>query len=153
MTSRVPVEVRDERRRKEMPKMVSANIDRTLRKKVYRRDGFRCALCDDTRGLQAHHVVLRSQGGADVEHNLITLCWKCHAVVHGTRLPEYPDYMTPTEMSQACVEYLADLYADEGILWNPWNATQYPLESALDDDQERQAELIGKRVCRYMESL
>ena len=133
--------------------MVSANISNELRKKVYRRDGFRCALCDDSRNLQIHHVVHRSQGGADVEHNLITLCWKCHAVVHGTRLPEYPDYMTPVEMAQACVEYLSDLYADEGILWNPWNAKEYPLETALDDDQERQAELIGKRVCRYMESL
>ena len=102
--------------------MVSAKVSNDLRKKVYRRDGFRCALCDDTRGLQLHHVVHRSKGGADVPHNLITLCWKCHAVAHGTRLPEYPDYMGTAELCQACVEYLADLYADEGELWNPWNA-------------------------------
>lgn len=100
---------------------ITAGLKNALRAKVYRRDGYRCALCDDTRGLQIHHVVHRSQGGTDSPHNLITLCWKCHAVAHGTVLPEYPDYMSTAELCQDCVEYLADLYADEGILWNPWS--------------------------------
>ena len=91
-----------------------------LRAKVYRRDGYRCALCDDPRNLQIRHVVRRSQGGTDLPQNLITLCWKCHAVAHGTRMPEYPDYMDTAELCQACVEYLAELYAEEGLLWNPW---------------------------------
>ena len=64
--------------------MLSAHISNQTRKAVYRRDGYRCALCDDTRGLQVHHVVRRSQGGTDYAHNLITLCWKCHAAAHGT---------------------------------------------------------------------
>lgn len=132
---------------------ITANITRALRAKVYRRDGYRCALCDDTRGLQIHHVVHRSQGGADVEHNLICLCWKCHAVAHGTAMPEYPDYMDTAELNQACVEYLADLYADEGILWNPWSKDRIPLETALTDAMELQAEMVGRRVQRYMEEL
>jgi hypothetical protein len=36
--------------------------------------------CASERRLQ-HHIVPRSQGGADAEENLITLCDLCHAVV------------------------------------------------------------------------
>ncbi|MGM9661793.1 MAG: HNH endonuclease [Oscillospiraceae bacterium] len=97
--------------------MMSANISKQTRLAVYRRDNFCCALCDSSRGLQIHHVIPRSQGGTDFPHNLITLCWKCHAVAHGTRLPEYPEYMGAAEMAQACVEYVADYYAPD---WNPW---------------------------------
>lgn len=103
--------------------MVSANIENLIRKEVYRRDGFRCALCDDTRGLQIHHVVSRGQGGTNYPQNLITLCWRCHAVAHGTRLPEY-GMMQPAEVAQACVEYVADYYTDEGYIWNPWEERQ-----------------------------
>lgn len=97
----------------------SANISNETRKAVYRRDHFRCALCDYDRGLQVHHVIRRSRGGTNHPQNLITLCWRCHAVAHGTRLPEY-DMMQPAEVNQACVEYVADLYADLGYIWNPW---------------------------------
>ena len=40
-----------------------ANINRELRRRIYRRDGWRCALCDSTRYLQIHHVIPRGQGG------------------------------------------------------------------------------------------
>lgn len=98
-------------------------LDNNIRKSVYRRDHYRCALCDCDGGLQIHHVVRRSQGGTDYPQNLITLCWRCHAVAHGTRLPEYGD-MSPEEMQQNCVEYLADLYTDFGFVWNPWEKEQ-----------------------------
>lgn len=103
--------------------MISANVSNLVRKNVYRRDGFACALCGDNRNLQIHHVVMRSHGGTDYEHNLITLCWRCHAVVHGTVLPEY-GHMQPAEVAQACVEYLADFYTDQGFIWNPWEKEQ-----------------------------
>lgn len=99
--------------------MISAKISNGVRKAVYHRDGYRCALCDSTRGLQIHHVISRGQGGTEYPHNLITLCWRCHAVVHGTRFPEYGD-MDAAEVGQACVEYVSDLYAEEGLIWNPW---------------------------------
>ncbi len=99
--------------------MISANVSKETRKAVYRRDHYRCALCDSEQGLQVHHVVSRGQGGTNFQQNLITLCWRCHAVAHGTRLPEY-DMMQPAEVCQACVEYVADLYTDLGFIWNPW---------------------------------
>lgn len=97
--------------------MLSANLSNAARKAIYRRDRYSCALCDDNRGLQIHHVMPRSQCGTNSPHNLITLCWRCHAIIHGTRLPECPDYMTAVELHEACIEYLADMYAPD---WYPW---------------------------------
>ena len=68
--------------------MISANIPNSVRKAIYKRDGYRCALCDNNRGLQIHHVMKRSQGGSNSPHNLITLCMYCHNTIHGTRFPD-----------------------------------------------------------------
>lgn len=100
--------------------MLSANLTNAQRRAIYRRDNFACALCDSNRGLQIHHVIHRSQGGSDSPQNLITVCWRCHAVLHGTRLPEYPDWMGPENLEQAAIEYVADYYAGS---WWPWEKT------------------------------
>ena len=97
--------------------MVPANLTNAVRKAVYKRDSYACALCGSPRGLQVHHAIRRSQGGGDCHHNLITRCWRCHAVAHGTRMPEYADWMDTEEMTQACIEYLADMYAPD---WYPY---------------------------------
>lgn len=97
--------------------MISAGIPNTTRKEVYRRDGFRCALCDSTDGIQVHHVIPRGEGGSDFPENLITLCWRCHALAHGHKVIDSVD-MTKDDVSQACVEYVADHYAEEG--WYPF---------------------------------
>lgn len=99
---------------------MTANIDNKTRKAVYRRDGFRCALCDSTKGLQIHHFIPRSEGGSNQPYNLITLCWKCHAVAHGTQMPDYPSYVDRDFIQQACCEYLSDFYADECGVWYPF---------------------------------
>lgn len=99
--------------------MLSAKITNKERKAIYRRDGYRCALCDSTRFLQIHHVVPRGQGGTNSPHNLITLCSDCHALAHGTNLRDWQD-VTQEDIEHACVEYLADYYAGEGYLWSPW---------------------------------
>lgn len=93
-------------------------LTQKARLSIYSRDGFRCAICDNPRGLQIHHCIHRSAGGSNTPMNLICLCWRCHAVAHGTRLAEYPDYLSPQEMNQAIVEYLADMYAPD---WFPWD--------------------------------
>lgn len=100
--------------------MISANLTNAVRKAIYKRDNYSCALCDSPRDLQIHHVAHRSEGGTDYPHNLITLCWRCHAVAHGTRMPEYPKWISPEDIQQACVEYLSDYYANLGLCWNPW---------------------------------
>ena len=97
--------------------MINANLTNAKRKAIYRRDGYRCALCDCTQTIQIHHVIPRGQGGSNHAHNLITLCAACHAHIHGN--PLYDTDMTPEEVAQLAVEYLADYYAEE--VWNPWS--------------------------------
>ena len=101
--------------------MINASISKKKRKAVYARDGYRCALCDGSTGLQIHHAIPRGQGGSDSLHNLITLCAKCHAEVHGV-IP-YDMEITPEELGQYCIEYLADMYAPN---WNPWKPGEVP---------------------------
>ena len=95
--------------------MISAGIDRKTRREVYRRDGWRCALCDSTQYIQIHHVVPRGKGGPQTMQNMITLCADCHALAHGIDLRGVE--MTQADMEQAITEYLADYYAPD---WNPW---------------------------------
>ena len=53
--------------------MIDAKLTNAQRKAIYRRDGFRCALCDSTKYIQIHHVIPRGAGGTNHPHNLITL--------------------------------------------------------------------------------
>jgi 5-methylcytosine-specific restriction endonuclease McrA len=59
---------------------------RVVCKEVDDRDQGRCLLC----GRQAsdhHHILYRSQGGADIRDNLASLCRSCHDRVHLTGSP------------------------------------------------------------------
>lgn len=121
--------------------MISANITNAQRKAIYRREGFRCALCDSTKYLQIHHIIRRSHGGSSHPHNLICLCADCHALAHGMDLrgleegvgavPWGPSEWNPEvdglmdierdrPIDQAIVEYMSDYYACEGVVWCPW---------------------------------
>lgn len=99
--------------------MTKNTLTNTERKAIYRRDGFRCALCDSTKYIQIHHYIHRSVGGSNHPHNLVTLCADCHAAAHGTILNDWCDVSVET-IEQAIVEYLSDLYACEGHIWNPY---------------------------------
>ncbi|MBI5850635.1 MAG: HNH endonuclease [Planctomycetes bacterium] len=54
----------------------------SLRAKVFARDAHSCRNCASKRGLHAHHVVWRSRGGLTALANLVTLCARCHGLVH-----------------------------------------------------------------------
>ena len=99
--------------------MIDAKLTNAQRKAICRRDGFRCALCDSTKYIQIHHVIPRGAGGTNHPHNLITLCADCHAAAHGILLRDWAD-VTQETVEQAIVEYLSDLYAEEGHVWNPY---------------------------------
>lgn len=57
-----------------------------LRNRVLARDGHRCRSCGDRTCVMVHHIVWRSDGGPTVASNLITLCARCHALVHALLL-------------------------------------------------------------------
>ena len=99
--------------------MLSASIPYPMRRQVYRRDGYRCALCDSTKYLQIHHLYPRSVGGASHPMNLITLCMYCHAAIHGGALDATREEQAERKewAWQAAHEYLADYYAPD---WYPW---------------------------------
>ena len=103
--------------------MLGARIDNQTRKFIYAREGYACAICDSPKYLQVHHCIKRSQGGSDNVQNLICLCADCHALAHGTILNDAE--ISPEDMQQAIVEYLADYYAPD---WNPLNPSKYPGE-------------------------
>ncbi len=91
--------------------MLSAKLTNKIRKAVYKRDDFMCALCGSNRGIQIHHVVPRGRGGSNSLHNLITLCNVCHANAHGNMMELSPH--TREEVEQHMVEYLADIYLED----------------------------------------
>ena len=68
------------------PKSIRLRLDEVayerLRKLVLRRDGWRCQLCGTMANLEVHHREFRSHLGPDLEENLITLCFVCHARAH-----------------------------------------------------------------------
>jgi len=82
------------------------------RKKVYKRDNYRCqncGVCGGPKGnaeLHAHHIVPKSNGGSHKLSNLQTVCSACHNAVHG-------DVTAPTGRSSAS----RNSSGQRGILW------------------------------------
>lgn len=115
---------RQKGRYKDMKRNMGASIDNKTRRAVYERDGFRCALCDSTDGLQIHRVKPRGEGGADHPMNLITLCWRCHAAAHGDTFYDPMGIGERQALREAmeleCVRYVSDYYAERGEEWYPW---------------------------------
>lgn len=68
--------------RKEGPR--SRHIPADVRRKVLRRDGFRCACpdCPYMIWIDLHHLVFWCDGGLSVPKNLIVLCRRCHRNLH-----------------------------------------------------------------------
>lgn len=99
---------------------LGSKIPNAMRREVYRRDGYMCALCGDPRKLEIHHYRHRSLGGVTHPMNLITLCPYCHAVIHHETAP-IADYMDADELDQACAEYLGDYYQGQGKEWYVWD--------------------------------
>ena len=62
---------------------LDAEAYRQLHREVLARDKWRCQSCGRMKHLQVHHSEFRSHSGKDAEENLITLCAKCHALLHG----------------------------------------------------------------------
>lgn len=64
---------------------------KALCNRVMNRDGWKCRHCGYRNNLTCHHVLFRSQGGDDIENNLLTLCdtpdgLGCHRAVHNRYL-------------------------------------------------------------------
>lgn len=65
----------------------STAIPKKIVAEVFERDNYTCQKCfqrqpREQHSLQLHHIIHKSQSGKDIESNLITLCWECHALEH-----------------------------------------------------------------------
>ena len=75
------------------------------REAVLHRDNYTCQCCGKKHvRLEVHHIIFRGMGGTDDEHNLITLCEKCHKLVHDgllilTKKPKKLNLKYATQMS------------------------------------------------------
>ena len=60
--------------------------ERKVRLLVWERDGWACRCCRNRNQLQSHHIKFRSHGGEDTTQNEITLCQRCHDLVHNEKM-------------------------------------------------------------------
>lgn len=67
------------------------SIPDVIRRKVLRRDGYKCLNCgwsheewnpSDPRHLELHHKKYHSEGGKNIEENLVAICTTCHGSLH-----------------------------------------------------------------------
>ena len=53
-----------------------------LREKRLRRDNWQCVRCGSAINLQVHHINYMHKGEREEIDDVITLCWKCHNMIH-----------------------------------------------------------------------
>lgn len=53
----------------------------SIKEKVKIRDNRKCFICEYDVNLDVHHIIPQRMGGPHKEHNLITLCKKCHRYI------------------------------------------------------------------------
>jgi 5-methylcytosine-specific restriction endonuclease McrA len=58
-----------------------------LKKNILLRDK-KCVCCGRDYYLQVHHIKKRINGGENITSNLVTLCWKCHDILHNGKTKE-----------------------------------------------------------------
>ena len=57
-----------------------SRISRSLRARIFDRDGRVCAYCGSSEDLSVDHILPRSLGGGDEEENLVTSCSLCNSM-------------------------------------------------------------------------
>jgi len=84
--------------------MNKQKIREHFRDVVFKRDGKKCAFCDETKELDAHHIMDRNYftNGGYILENGITLCQKIHhfqaELYHSTNAQDYAIGMHPDDL-------------------------------------------------------
>jgi hypothetical protein len=76
-----------------------------VRNAVKERDHHYCRMCGNPRNLQAHHCRYLSEGGPDLETNLLMLDAGCHRVVHSDK-----KFWQPLLLGTLWMEYFNDVH-------------------------------------------
>lgn len=132
-----------------------------LVRQVLHRDGLRCNNpgCGNRRNLQAHHIVYRAQGGPTALANEITVCDRCHALIHAGLLdvsgsPGRGMIWKPRPLSaaarlrdaQALSARARALISTGTRLRNPVRQTLKAVSTAVDNPPRMSAPTTGARM-------
>ena len=58
----------------------------TKEREAIERDEYQCRVCGSGSSLHVHHIKYRSKLGEDALDNYVTLCARCHDLVHSKKL-------------------------------------------------------------------
>ena len=84
-------------------------VSKATKRKVSEFWQHKCAVCQNNDYLEFHHLVSKKCGGSDDIDNLILLCARCHAAIHGRTFdPNHPNRNTSIDYETAVP--ILDLY-------------------------------------------
>lgn len=140
---------------------MTSTVSKALRNIVAERDSYTCVLCDNGY-TDMHHVTPRSQGGRNNPHNLVSLCRRCHMMLH-RELPVdsywrkfgWTDIREWTEYAeQRLIEYTADFYAEEHDpiehdSFTIYSANHHPIDNAPKLDWNAVSDAQKRFVGQY----
>lgn len=58
------------------------------RRRIMKRDGYKCGYCSSTRNLTIDHIIPRSKGGENTWQNLVTCCSRCNSLKDNKKAEE-----------------------------------------------------------------
>ena len=90
-----------------------------MRHEVLKRDGHRCQACGRSRRhLHVHHILHRSRGGPTVPWNLLTLCLRCHGLVHDEKIELFGVYRVrrPLRWAAMGIEILPGVFLGARVM-------------------------------------
>lgn len=69
----------------------NSSSEELLRKKILKQRGKRCEICGFEGYVEMHHINPMNNGGINSPENVLILCEKCHANMHGAIKRKYFD--------------------------------------------------------------
>lgn len=63
---------------------IHSEVWHEIRANRLKKDNYRCVKCGTGKNVEVHHIKypVLAWGTEDIEHDIVTLCAKCHAEVH-----------------------------------------------------------------------
>lgn len=86
------------------------------RRRVLKRDGYKCGYCSSTKNLTIDHIIPRSKGGKNTWTNLVTCCSRCNGI-KDNKTPEEAGMKLKTKPYEPTI-FSAVISEDVEIVWN-----------------------------------
>ena len=90
------------------------------RDNIFKRDGFKCQYCGNTKELTLDHLVPKAKGGKTTWNNLITACKTCNSKKGKASIEEAGLLLTMKPYRPSYIMYLKDLSGNHYEEWKPY---------------------------------